>query len=122
MCLQTILEPKFPTTRFETLAYWLLRVPDHVDHEPHIFPYILSGLFDENVDIALETFWLLEACGTAYEVENEKDLREKRQYGLDGDWTYKGLVQVPFPIQAKLRKGFQCDKSLCGSNISKINR
>ena len=25
-----------------------------VDHEPHIFPYLLSGLFDENQEIALE--------------------------------------------------------------------
>lgn len=42
---------------FETLGYWLLRLPDHVDHEPHIFPYLLSGLYDENEHIALETFW-----------------------------------------------------------------
>ncbi|CAD7932701.1 unnamed protein product [Amoebophrya sp. A25] len=89
---------------FETLAFWLLRLPDHVDHEPHIFPYILSGLYDENEDIALETFWLLEACGAQYEIDNEKDLREKKQYGLDAEWTYKGKVIVPFPLQGRWRR------------------
>lgn len=46
---------------------------------------------------------LLEACGAQYEVDNEKDLREKKQYGLDAEWTYGGKNLVPFPLQGRWR-------------------
>jgi len=87
---------------FETIAYWLLKVPDHCDHEPHLFPYILSGLFDENDEIGMEVFFLIERLGENYEEENEKDMRDYRQYGFDQGWTYNGKVKVPFPLQGKL--------------------
>lgn len=88
---------------FETLAYWLLRVEDKVDHEPHIFPYLLSGLFDENVEIALEVFWLLERVGEMYEEQEEKDLRDERQYGFELAWTYNGRGFCPFPTCGQWR-------------------
>lgn len=84
---------------FETLGYWLLRLPDKCDHEPYIFPYLLTGLCDENEDIALECFWLIERCGELYEAEHEEDLRKTRQYGFDFGWTYSGRAFVPFPLQ-----------------------
>jgi len=85
---------------YETLAYWLLRIPDKVDHEPYIFPYLLTGLCDENEEIALEVFWLLEKCGEKYEEDNEADLRKTVQYGFDYSWTYSGRAHVPFPLRA----------------------
>jgi hypothetical protein len=84
---------------YETLAMWLLTLQDKVDHEPYIFPYLLTGLCDENEDIALETFWLIERCGVLYEEEHEEDLRKTRQYGFDFGWTYGGRAHVPFPLQ-----------------------
>lgn len=93
---------RHPTVRrfwFETLAYWLLQLPDKVDHEPYIFPYLLTGLCDENDDIALQCFWLIEKCGELYEAEKEEDLRKTRQYGFDYGWTYEGRAFVPFPLQ-----------------------
>eukprot|EP00927_Polykrikos_kofoidii_P066498 TRINITY_DN62088_c0_g1_i1.p1 TRINITY_DN62088_c0_g1~~TRINITY_DN62088_c0_g1_i1.p1 ORF type:complete len:1389 (+),score=235.01 TRINITY_DN62088_c0_g1_i1:57-4169(+) len=85
---------------FETLAHWLLRIPDKTDHEPYIFPYLLTGLCDENEEIALEVFWLLEKCGELYEAEHEQDLRKTKQYGFDFGWTYQGRAFVPFPLRA----------------------
>eukprot|EP00746_Dinoflagellata_sp_MGD_P148996 gnl/MRDRNA2_/MRDRNA2_81112_c0_seq1.p1 gnl/MRDRNA2_/MRDRNA2_81112_c0~~gnl/MRDRNA2_/MRDRNA2_81112_c0_seq1.p1 ORF type:complete len:1338 (-),score=253.26 gnl/MRDRNA2_/MRDRNA2_81112_c0_seq1:78-4091(-) len=90
---------------FETIAYILLRIPDKVDHEPNLFPYILSGLSDENEDIALETFWLIERMGQLYEEEHETDIRKDKQYGFDYFWTYSGRAFVPFPLQAKWAGG-----------------
>jgi len=87
---------------FETMTYWLLKLPDHADHEPHLFAYMLSGLFDENDEIALEMFWLFEKLGEVYEVDNEKDIRNQKQYGFDQGWTYNGKVRVPFPLQGRL--------------------
>eukprot|EP00397_Hematodinium_sp_SG-2012_P007666 GEMP01007715.1.p1 GENE.GEMP01007715.1~~GEMP01007715.1.p1 ORF type:complete len:1163 (+),score=247.38 GEMP01007715.1:34-3489(+) len=88
---------------FETITYWMLKLPDHCDHETHLFQYLLSGLYDENDEIALEAFWLLELLGEAYEIEHEKEIRDQKQYGFDLGWTYDGRARVPFPLQGKLQ-------------------
>lgn len=101
--MSTLTFDRHPAVRrfwFETMAYWLLRVPDKVDHEPYIFPYLLAGLCDDNEDIALEVFWLIERCGELYEGEHETDLRKTKQYGFDYGWTYGGRGFAPFPLQA----------------------
>lgn len=85
---------------FETIAYILLRIPDKVDHEPYLFTYLVTGLFDENEEIALEVFWLIERCGELYEKEKEEDLRKTKQYGFDYGWTYNGHAFIPFPLKA----------------------
>ena len=58
--------------------------PLQVDLEPYIAPYLLTGLCDENEEIALEVFWLIERIGEAYEAEHEEDLRKTKQYGAWG--------------------------------------
>jgi len=101
--MSTLSFDRHPSVRrfwYETMAYWLLRIPDKVDHEPYLFPYLLTGLCDENEEIALEVFWLMERCGQAYEVEHETDLRKTKQYGFDHGWTYAGRAFVPFPLRA----------------------
>ncbi|CAE8619401.1 unnamed protein product [Polarella glacialis] len=100
--MSTLSFDRHPAVRrfwFETLAFWLLRCPDKVDHEPYIFPYLLTGLCDDNEDIALEVFWLIEKCGESYEAEHEEELRKTKQYGFDFSWTYNGRAHVPFPLQ-----------------------
>mmetsp|Transcript_11879 Transcript_11879/g.27044 ORF Transcript_11879/g.27044 Transcript_11879/m.27044 type:complete len:1302 (-) Transcript_11879:50-3955(-) len=100
--MSTLSFDRHPAVRrywFETMAYWLLRIPDKVDHEPYIFPYLLTGLCDENEEIALEAFWLIERCGELYEKEHESDLRKTLQYGFDYRWTYGGKAFVPFPLR-----------------------
>mmetsp|Transcript_52749 Transcript_52749/g.112873 ORF Transcript_52749/g.112873 Transcript_52749/m.112873 type:complete len:1279 (-) Transcript_52749:88-3924(-) len=100
--LSTLSFDRHPAVRrffFETLAYILLRIPDKCDHEPYLFPYLLTGLCDENEEIALETFWLIERCGELYEQEHEEDLRKTKQYGFDYGWTYGGRAFIPFPLR-----------------------
>lgn len=100
--MSTLSFDRHPAVRrfwFETLSYWLLRIPDKVDHEPYIFPYLLTGLCDENEEIALQCFWLIEKCGEKYEEDNEADLRKTVQYGFDYGWTYGGRAFVPFPLR-----------------------
>ncbi|CEM18674.1 unnamed protein product [Vitrella brassicaformis CCMP3155] len=88
---------------YETLIYWLHKLPDRVDHEPRIFPYAMSGLFDENDTIQLCMYHMLEKCGELYEVEKKADLREMRQLGFHPPWTYDDRVSLPFPLGARLR-------------------
>jgi hypothetical protein len=98
---------------FETLGYWILKVEDKVDHEPHIFPYLLSGLFDDNDEIAMEVFWLLEKLGEeVYEVEEAANIRDYKQYGFDYQWTYNGRGFVPFPCCNQWRLRGTKDKPL----------
>ncbi|CAK9047676.1 unnamed protein product [Durusdinium trenchii] len=100
--MSTLSFDRHPAVRrfwFETLAYWMLRCVDKVDLEPYIAPYLLTGLCDENEEIALEVFWLIEKIGEAYEAEHEEDLRKTKQYGFDYQWTYNGRASVPFPLQ-----------------------
>lgn len=110
--LSTLSFDRHPAVRrfyFETLAYWLLSLEDKVDHEPYIFPYLLTGLCDENDEIALETFWLIERCGELYEREKEEDLRKQKQYGFDLGWTYSGRATVPFPLRGLWAGGGLCE-------------
>jgi len=100
--MSTLSFDRHPAVRrfwFETLAYWMIRCVDKVDLEPYIAPYLLTGLCDENEEIALEVFWLIERIGEAYEEEHEEDLRKTKQYGFDYTWTYSGRAFVPFPLQ-----------------------
>ncbi|CAJ1393893.1 unnamed protein product [Effrenium voratum] len=118
--MSTLSFDRHPAVRrfwFETLGYWMLRCTDKVDLEPYIAPYLLTGLCDENEEIALEVFWLIEKIGEAYEEEHESDLRKTKQYGFDYSWTYQGRAFVPFPLQglwgggkaeaASARRGFR---------------
>lgn len=101
--MSTLTFDRHPAVRrfwYETLAHWLLRIPDKVDHEPYIFPYLLTGLCDENEAIALEVFWLIEKCGELYEQEHAEELKKTKQYGFDYGWTYSGRAFLPFPLRA----------------------
>lgn len=110
--MSTLSFDRHPAVRrfwFETLAHWMLRCVDKVDLEPYIAPYLLTGLCDENEEIALEVFWLIEKIGEAYEAEKEEDLRKTKQYGFDYTWTYGGRASVPFPLQGIWAGGDRLD-------------
>ena len=64
----------------------LIRLPDKVDHEGRLFPYMISGLFDNNDGIKQMSFEIIEECGQQYEEEYEEKLREVKQLGYDSDW------------------------------------
>lgn len=61
---------------YKTMASLMTKLPDKKDHEGRIFPYLISGLFDQNDDIKQTVFELIEEMGKGYEEEYEKDIRE----------------------------------------------
>jgi hypothetical protein len=92
---------------YECISTWLIELEDRFDHESRLIPYILSGLFDENEDICLYVFERLEMIGAQYEIDNEKDIREDRQFGIDAKWTIfcKKDAFYPFPLPKRPRLG-----------------
>jgi hypothetical protein len=61
---------------YKTMGDMLLRLPDKIDHEGRIFPYLISGLFDPNDGIKQLCFDIVESLGENYEEEYEEKLRE----------------------------------------------
>ena len=71
---------------YEMITNWLLYLEDRFDHEARLIPYLLSGLFDPSEEICLYTCERLELIGLQYEIDNEKEIREDRQYSIDSPW------------------------------------
>jgi hypothetical protein len=95
-------------TFYKTLANWLLKLPDKVDHEGRILPYMLSALNDENDTIQELAFDLIEEMGMDYEEREEEKVRDKKQYALDSAWTNKGEfvgLDLPRPFKHRPRLG-----------------
>lgn len=98
---------------YKTMGDMLLRLPDKVDHEGRLFPYLISGLFDPNDNIQQTCFEIIEELGMRYEEEYEEKLREVKQFGFQSEWTFDGLVKdnkitLPFPIAHRPRLGSRC--------------
>jgi hypothetical protein len=91
-------------TFYKTLANWLLKLPDKVDHEGRIIPYMLSALNDPNDNIQDLAFELLEEMGMDFEEREEKKVRDTKQYSLDAEWTNNGeFIDLPLPRPFKHR-------------------
>ena len=71
---------------YKTIANMLMKLPDKKDLEPRLFPYLISGLYDQIAGIQETTFDLIEELGKVYEEEYEKDIREIKQYGIKPEW------------------------------------
>eukprot|EP00921_Rhytidocystis_pertsovi_P025224 GHVQ01040734.1.p1 GENE.GHVQ01040734.1~~GHVQ01040734.1.p1 ORF type:complete len:1558 (-),score=234.71 GHVQ01040734.1:258-4931(-) len=89
---------------YKTLCSLYKRLPDKLDYESYIFPYIITGLFDADPHIQERMFEEMESCGVLYEQENEKDLRDQKQLGYNPAWTYEGAVCLPFPLGGSWRR------------------
>jgi hypothetical protein len=48
---------------YKTMGDLLLRLPDKIDHEGRVFPYLISGLFDQNDGIMQTCFDIIESLG-----------------------------------------------------------
>ena len=98
----------------DIISNWLINNEDRFDFESKLVPYILSGLFDDNEEIAEFSFNRLEDIGKKQEEDNEKTMREEIQYGVDYKWTKyyyeegksnKDELYLPFPIKNRPRRG-----------------
>ena len=95
-------------TFYKTLANWLLKLEDRVDHEGRIIPYMLSALNDPNDDIKDLAFELLEEMGIDYEEREEQKIRDTKQYALEAAWTNNGEfvgLELPRPFKHRPRLG-----------------
>ena len=61
---------------YKTMGRLLMDLPDRVDHEGRVFPYLVSGLFDPHEDIRKIVFEVIEELGLRHEEENEEKFRE----------------------------------------------
>lgn len=106
---QLIADPSFQVRKkfYEMLSDWLLRLPDRYDHEGRFLPYIISGLYDPNEEISLQVADILEEIGKLYEKENEKDIIEEKQHGIERKWMQYASDQLwyPFPIAKRPNMG-----------------
>jgi len=75
---------------YKTMGKLLMDLPDKVDHEGRIFPYLISGLYDPNDDIKQLCFEIIEEVGQRHEEENEEKFREIKQFGYLPEWMYNG--------------------------------
>jgi len=93
---------------FKTLIQWMIDLPDKVDHEGRIVPYILAGLYDPWDSIQKTVFEQFEEIGRIHEEENEKEYREYKQFDYHEEWTYNGdveLLELPLPFVKRPRLG-----------------
>lgn len=60
-----VFDPKLKVreTFFFVLENWILKLPDREDHHGRLFPYLLSGLFDESKEIQDQIVDTLEELG-----------------------------------------------------------
>lgn len=72
---------------FEVITNWLIKLEDRFDHEARLVPYVLSGLFNSNEEISIYVAQRMEEIGKQYEIDNEKEIREDRQYAIDSPWV-----------------------------------
>ena len=85
MVQDTSLSVREATYNFFT--FLLIETTDRYDHQSRITPYLISGLFDEVESLAKKVFLNIEKIGEQYEKDNEKELREIKQFGVDSKWT-----------------------------------
>jgi hypothetical protein len=92
---------------FEMITNWLTELDDRVEHESRLIPYVLTGMFDSNEEIALMVVEKFEIIGKQYEIDNEKEIREERQYGIDSQWVKMcdENSYYPFPLSKRPRLG-----------------
>ena len=91
---------------YEVISSWTLLLEDRNEFEPRVLPYMLTGLFDKNSEIALYVSERFALMGKQYEIDNEKELREQKQYGVDSAWcVYVGnkfdTLIYPFPLTSR---------------------
>jgi len=95
------------SVRLETakmLAEFITSLPDRYDHRTRLVPFLLNAVNDEDSQVCEVAMTALSIAGAEYERENEKDIIERRQYGVDGDRRalHEGVLPHPFKERPRL--------------------
>ena len=99
---------------YEVIFDWLLNAEDRVDHESRLIPYVLTGLFNKNENVANFVYDKFIEMGELHEKTNAKDYREQKEYGIDVPYIKylnknNGFV-IPYPPPIKTRPNLGCRK------------
>ena len=99
---------------YEVIFDWLLNAEDRVDHESRLIPYVLTGLFNKNENVANFVYDKFIEMGELHEKTNSKDYREQKEYGIDVPYIKylnknKDFV-IPYPPPIKTRPNLGCRK------------
>ena len=99
---------------YEVIFDWLLNAEDRVDHESRLIPYVLTGLFNKNENVANFVYDKFIEMGELHEKTNAKDYREQKEYGIDVPYIKylnknKDFV-IPYPPPIKTRPNLGCRK------------
>ena len=99
---------------YEVIFDWLLNAEDRVDHESRLIPYVLTGLFNKNENVANFVYDKFIEMGELHEKTNAKDYREQKEYGIDVPYIKylnknKDFV-IPYPPPIKMRPNLGCRK------------
>ena len=88
---------------FEFASNIMINMQDRFDHEARFIPYLLSGLFDEDDELALYISQRIEDIGLQHEIDEEKNIREDRQYGIDSPWLHYCKIDSLYPFSVGKR-------------------
>jgi len=91
----------------QLLKDWVTLLPDRYDFFSRLLPYILDLFSDQVEEVQEIAMCAIEECGREYEREHMDEVRERRQYGVDGDLRidYETPLPPPFPTQGRPRIG-----------------
>lgn len=87
------------------LGHWSISLPDRIDYQPRLLPYLLNGVADEAPPVHKAALEYLEALGIQYEKEHHDELIEKKQYAVDGDSRVDHESPYPEPFGSRPRIG-----------------
>mmetsp|Transcript_28473 Transcript_28473/g.64496 ORF Transcript_28473/g.64496 Transcript_28473/m.64496 type:complete len:821 (-) Transcript_28473:7-2469(-) len=85
----------------------LTEIGDRYDHNTRLLPYVLDLLTDEMPSVANVALACLQRCGREYEDEHQDEIRDKRQYGVDGAATLNLDKPLPRPFLERPRVGMR---------------
>jgi len=81
---------------------WAHDLPDRIDHQAHLLPYLLGALHDDNPAVRDDALEHVDKMGRQYEKEHQKEVLDRKQYGFDGDSTLiHGSLPPPFNVNGR---------------------
>ena len=100
---------------YDVIFDWLLNTEDRMDHESRLIPYVLTGLFNKNENVADFVLKKFIEMGELHEKTYAKDYREQKEYGVDApflQYINKNKIDeiIPYPSPIKQRPSLGCRK------------
>jgi len=108
--LAELIQDKIIIVRLELikmLSSLLNDIGDRYDHHTRLLPYVLDSLIDENEEIQSIAYICLQRCGKEYEDEHDDEIRDRLQYGVDGDVRINLDKPLPLPFTERPRIGYR---------------